>query len=106
MSSTGFNMLFFMPNLSLFHVYETSLFGLIQLNQYSNINSLKSEILTDANTFVFSLTNKDNKPVKKKIDPIENEYAIICDFEYGPTFGCDIKIDNNANTSINSYSNL
>jgi hypothetical protein len=61
---------------------------------------------SDANAFVFSLTNKDNKPVKKKIDPNENEYAIICDFEYGPTFGSDIKIDNNANSSINSSSNL
>jgi hypothetical protein len=31
---------------------------------------------------------------------------ICCDPRYGPTFGCDIRIANNANITMNSFSNL
>jgi hypothetical protein len=41
-----------------------------------------------------------------KIDPNEHEYAIVCYSEYGPTFGDDICIVNNAHTRKDSYSNL
>jgi hypothetical protein len=61
---------------------------------------------SDANAFIFSLTNKDNKPLKMKVDPNQDEYAIYCHFGFGPTFGDDITIVNNANTRIYSYSNL
>jgi hypothetical protein len=37
----------FKPNVFLFNQEEASLFGTIVLNQHSNTNSLKSEILTD-----------------------------------------------------------
>jgi hypothetical protein len=38
----------FYPNSSSFNQNEeTSLFGLLKLNQYSNMNSLKSQILKD-----------------------------------------------------------
>jgi 2'-5' RNA ligase len=174
----------FQPNSILLNQIETSsLFGLLKLNQYSNINSLKSQILngeqqlseliklcefspndkwsllyratrdgfgssdfhsrcngrantltifkakgsgfifggfssvewepyarggykSDPNAFIFSLTNGENKPVKIKIDPNRHEYAIRCDSEWGPTFGRDIRIFNNANTTMDSHSDL
>jgi hypothetical protein len=61
---------------------------------------------SDPNAFLFSLTNKDNTPVKMNIDPDKHEWAIYCDSEYGPTFGSDIVIRNNSNTTIDSYSDL
>jgi hypothetical protein len=53
----------------------------------------------------FSLTNKDNKPVKMKVDPNERS-AIYCDSESGPIFGNDICMENNANTTMHSCSYL
>jgi hypothetical protein len=62
---------------------------------------------SDPNAFIFSLINKDNQPVKMKIDPNQHEWAICCHSICGPTFGVsDICIVNNANTTIESYSNL
>jgi hypothetical protein len=61
---------------------------------------------SDPNAFIFSLTNKYNKPLKMKIDPNSHEYAIFCHSGYDPTFGSDIKIVNHANTTMDSYSNL
>ena len=63
---------------------------------------------SDPNAFIFSLTNRDNQPLKIKIDQFKNKCAIGCDPEDGPTFGpgCDICIANNAHTTKNSYSNL
>ena len=44
----------FMPNLSLLNQNETStLFGSIRLNQYSNTNSFKGEILTDFKRLIY-----------------------------------------------------
>ena len=68
--------------------------------------SVSDEWKSDPNAFIFSLTNKDNKPVKIKVDPNEHEYAIGCYSDFGPTFGFDIQIANNANTTMNSCSNL
>ncbi len=61
---------------------------------------------SDPNAFIFSLTNKDNRPVKIKVKSSQHKYAIFCDPRYGPTFGCDIIIENNANTTMDSRSNL
>jgi hypothetical protein len=171
----------FKPDLGVFNQNETLFFGSIEIGLYSNINSLKSEILTnlkqsveliklcefspndkwsllyrgtrdgfgtndfhskcdnhsntltifkakesqfifggftsvswdsssewksDPNAFIFSLTNKDNKPLKIKINPNELDYAICCHSQRGPTFGGDICIANNANTTTNSVSYL
>ena len=61
----------------------------------------------DQNSFLFSLTNKDNKPCKMKIDPNQHNRAISCHADYGPIFGFnDIEISNNSNTNSNSLSNL
>jgi len=61
---------------------------------------------SDPNAFLFSLTNKDNRPLKMNIDPNKQRYAINCDSKYGPSFGGDICIVNNANTTMDSYSDL
>jgi hypothetical protein len=60
----------------------------------------------DPNAFLFSLTNKDNKTCKMKIN--SNQNAIYCHSGCGPTFGmgCDICISSNSNTTNGSYSNL
>jgi hypothetical protein len=172
---------FFKPNLSLFNQKETSLFGSIKFNKYSNMGLFKSQILTDerqmselirlcqfspndswsllyratrdgfggrdfhskcdghsntltilktqgnsyifggfttvnwdssdksksdANAFIFSLTNKDNRPLKMKIEPYLHQRAIRCNHIYGPTFGDDICISNYSHTTNNSYSDL
>jgi hypothetical protein len=57
---------------------------------------------SDPNGFIFSLTNKDNTPLKMKIDSNRHRYAIRCN----PKFGDDIQIANNANTTTNNFSNL
>jgi len=62
--------------------------------------------ISDPNAFIFSLTNKDNTPVKMNIDPNSHKYAICCHSRHGPKFGEDITIANNANTTIESWSNL
>ena len=41
-----------------------------------------------------------------KIHSSRHEYAIICDFEYGPSFGYDINIVNNANSTMDGCSYL
>jgi hypothetical protein len=174
---------FFMPNLSSFNQEEISLFGSIKLNQYTNINSFKGQILkgerqcfellslcefspndkwsllyrgtrdgfepsdfhlkcdnhsktltllkakgsefifggyttlhwdgssgfkSDAKPFIFSLTNKDNQPLKMKINLERHKYAIYCHSSIGPSFGggYDIYIADNANTTMDNYSNL
>jgi hypothetical protein len=61
---------------------------------------------SDPNAFIFSLTNKDNQPLKMKIKLNEHEFSINCHSRYGPIFGNDIHIANNANTTMNSYSKL
>jgi len=50
-----------------------------------------SDYKSDLNAFLFSLTNKDNKPVKMKINPVYPGHAIYCHSEWGPTFGQDIR---------------
>jgi hypothetical protein len=63
---------------------------------------------SDQNAFIFSLTNKDNRPVKMKIDPKRHKYAIYCYPNDGPTFGGghDIYIADNANTKMDNNSHL
>ncbi len=67
-------------------------------------DSLSGDI-SDANAFIFSLTNKDNKPFKMKVKPDEHGGAIWCASSFGPSFAGDICIVSNSNTTI-SYSNL
>jgi hypothetical protein len=61
---------------------------------------------SDPNAFIFSLTNKENKPLKMKVDPNRHEYAIRCHPKFGPTFGFDIRIAYNSNTTMDNVSYL
>jgi len=67
-----------------------------------NDNIMKS----DLNSFIFSLINKENKPIKLKC--LNAEKAIYGGTDYGPTFGYGpvIRIHNNSNMNTNSLSKL
>ena len=41
-----------------------------------------------------------------KYGPNEERCAIHCHSQLGPSFGCDIRIADNANTTMNSFSGL
>ena len=72
-------------------------------NGYNRFNQFKS----DPKSFLFSLTNKDNKPCKMKFNPNGNQYGInSLDQGNGPSFGYDIQISSNSNTTNGSSSNL
>jgi hypothetical protein len=92
------------PTLSICKAHESSyIFG-----GYTTITLNGSKIYkSNPSAFLFSLTNKDNKPVKMKIDPNQHQFAIQCSLSSGPIFGgCDIAIANNTNTTMDSYSQL
>jgi hypothetical protein len=61
---------------------------------------------SDPNAFLFSLTNRDNQPFK--MTQIYTTQSIYCQSSYGPTFGGghDIRICNNANTTMGCHSRL
>ncbi len=61
---------------------------------------------TDKNSFIFSLINKDNKPLKLKC--LNASKAIWCGTDYGPIFGEDpvIRISNNSNQNTESISDF
>jgi len=61
---------------------------------------------TDNNSYIFSLINKDNKPLKLKCpDALK---AIWCGSAYGPIFGLGpcIRIHNDSNRNTDSISDL
>ena len=59
----------------------------------------------DANAFIFSLVNKDNRPVKMKAS--KPKCAIFSCRSYGPSFGVgDILIASNSNANKDSFSSL
>ena len=70
--------------------------------------SISHQYKCDENAFLFSLTNKENRPRKMKIDENKCRNAVYSSPRYGPTFGGghDIYIANNANSRTSSYSNL
>jgi hypothetical protein len=91
--------------LTIFKAKESGfIFGGFASVSWESSNNLKYK--SDPNAFIFSLTNKDNTPLKIKIHPNRHEYAILCHSEFGPLFGWDIYIADNANTTIDSYSDL
>ena len=79
------------------------LFGGFTKATWSSSGQWKS----DKDAFLFSLTNKDYKPCKIKIDSNKLINAIYCISSYGPKFGLnDIFISSNSNTNTQSFSNL
>jgi hypothetical protein len=92
------------PTLSICKAHDSSyIFGGFTTVSWESTNS---KWKSDRNAFIFSLTNKDNTPLKMLVGPHEHESAIYCDSKYGPSFGLDICIFNNANTTMESYSEL
>ena len=52
---------------------------------------------SDANAFIFSLTNSENTPCRIQVEPIKVQYAIYCNPNRGPSFGLsDISVSENA----------
>ena len=90
--------------LTIFKMKETQLiFGGFTRRFWNGAPYYKS----DRNAFLFSLTNKDNKPCKMRIDPNKHKHAIDCRSHFGPTFGNDdlcITFDQFKNT--HGFSNL
>ncbi len=78
------------------------IFGGFNSIPWDNSSGFKS----DPNAFLFSLTNKDNKPCKMR--QIHTLKSINCKSAYGPIFGggSDFYIGNSANTTAGSGSNL
>ena len=76
--------------------------GYTEQDWTSNNRTMKS----DLNSFIFSLINKENKPIKLKC--LNAEKAIYGGTDYGPNFGYGpvISIHNNSNMNTNSFSNL
>lgn len=68
--------------------------------------SQKGTYETDSNAFIFSLMNKDKKPIVLYCS--ESQYAISGNSSFGPTFGggLDIYIADKSNTNMSNYSNL
>jgi hypothetical protein len=62
----------------------------------------------DPKSFVFSLVNKDDNPIRMDYDKNRSEYAIFCYSSYGPVFGGghDFYIANDSNLDKISSSNL
>jgi hypothetical protein len=79
----------------------------VSLFNYTTVSwDSSSGWISDPNAFIFSLTNKENQPLKMKINPKRHDEAIYCDSDEGPTFGNDIIIFNNSNTTTNCESYL
>ena len=80
------------------------IFGGFTSTSWNDFGQWKS----DPNAFLFSLTNKDEKPCKMKIKADQHQYAIVCHSDLGPTFGGghDIRICSNSNTNKSSGSYL
>ncbi len=93
------------PNtLSLIRSTNGNIFGGYTEQSWSGSGQYK----TDRNAFIFSLINKQNKPLKMKCEKCENAIYGNSYSGHGPTFGGghDFYISDNSNTNTDSYSNL
>jgi vacuolar-type H+-ATPase subunit H len=89
---------------TLFIIKSTNgnVFGGYTEQTWNDISDLKA----DPYSYIFSLVNKFNKPIKLKCSTYDN--SIYCHSCYGPTFGCkhDLHIADKSNTNTYSCSNL
>ena len=90
--------------LTIFKANESSfVFGGFTTATWNSSSQWKS----DANAFLFSLTNKDNQPCKMNIDPNQHHKAIYCYYECGPTFGYkDIEMNSDSRSKNFVHTNL
>jgi hypothetical protein len=65
-----------------------NIFGGYTKATWDRNNTFKS----DPSAFIFSLVNKENKPVKVKVALEKSDKAIVCLQSFGPRFGKDIVI--------------
>ena len=73
------------------------IFGGFTMVPWHTLNSYSA----DPNAFLFSLTNKYNKPSKINIDHNQKKYAIFGGADRGPSFGCsDCNIFTKCETSV------
>jgi hypothetical protein len=74
--------------------------------EWESTNNAYYKWKQDKKAFLFSLVNRENRPVK--IECQAGYCAIYCDPQYGPSFGagCDFKIASNSNINCKSYSKL
>ena len=78
-----------------------NIFGGFTSASWDSISGYK----TDCSAFIFSLVNKDQKPLKMRVSKPES--AIYCCSSYGPLFGgYDIYIANRSDSNTDSYPNL
>ena len=78
-----------------------NIFGAFTSVEWSSSNAYKY----DLNAFIFSLTNRANKPCKMRTS--NASFSIKCFTNCGPCFGLgDLYIANDSNENINSYSDL
>ena len=62
--------------------------------------------MSSVNAFLFSLKNKDNLKQFKAAVYRKSQYALYHYSGYGPVFGGDLIISNNANSNTDSYTNF
>lgn len=88
--------------LTIIKTCHSNIFGGYTEAAWSQVNAHVS----DPNAYVFSLINKDKKPILLRCSNPAN--AIYCGSNYGPTFGegHDFYISNNSNVNNYSLSNL
>lgn len=67
-------------------------------------------VKTDNKAFIFSLINKENKPVKVNVSKGKEKYAVVGHKDYWQVFGSgtsnNIVICDNSNSSDKNYSNF
>lgn len=78
---------------------------------YTEIRWDKSfESKCDPAAFIYSLINRDLRPIKMRIKAEREKFAVRCNPKYGPIFGSgvgnDFAICSDANQVVESYSNL
>jgi len=80
-------------------------FGGYTEKSWNHSGGLFSDAKNDPNSFIFSLINKNQRPIKLKWS---QKYAIYCHTMCGPVFGggSDLSIADQSNVNTDSYSNL
>jgi len=80
-------------------------FGGYTEKSWNHSGGLFSDAKNDPNSFIFSLINKNQRPIKLKW---LQKYAIYCHTMCGPVFGggSDLSIADQSNVNTDSYSNL
>ena len=90
--------------LTLIKTTQSFIFGGYTSVAWDSSNQFKQ----DQDAYVFSLVNKDDKPIRLNFDAYNGNYSIYCGSSYGPVFGAgkDFQIADNSQENMKSLSNL